>query len=530
MAGKIRITQAGLSAGAIGRSRTDGLDTGATVTIENTGPGPTEFRLLWVPLGDTTAAASLAATVDPEIWEFEPTAECYGCYRIELIEAAGTPSEYREIRIFGVRTPNRQILIPAFNTKASKIASLENSGSDQVDASEDNSTDYTGALATLDYTGTWRALHELAMAVDNGAVPASGDTPGYLSRHVYAHEDSTMIGLEHLGVAVEEAPVWTTADQIPPGNLFHIVLFAAAPGGNGGDTTNALSNTASGGGAPGGGSFREGWFSRQDLIDALPITWALPLGGNGGTGATGSGNNVGTRGIAPSGPSTVGSLLIAYPGGRGAATALGTAEGGGGGGGEEGAGADGSSSNAGAGGAPFGGTGSGAGDNPSLFGGGSGGGSAVTNKGGDSRNGGSGGGQSKTGGTQPGAGGGSQHGGTGGGAGGGQSSGGVAASGGAGGPRLAPSQAGAIGGVAGGAKDGADGDPCTMTQGGMGGGGGAGAAGASPGQVGGHGGDGGFGGGGGGGGGGAASSGAGVNTAGNGGKGGDSAGILTAYS
>lgn len=100
MPAQLRIDQAGLPAGTPGKSRTDGLDTGAVVTLTNTGLGTTTtFRLLWVPPGDTTAATSLAATGDPKVWTFTPTEEVYGSYRVELVENEGLVTEKRERRV-----------------------------------------------------------------------------------------------------------------------------------------------------------------------------------------------------------------------------------------------------------------------------------------------------------------------------------------------------------------------------------------------------------------------------------------------
>jgi hypothetical protein len=174
----IKISQVGLSAGVAGRSRTDGLDTGAVVTLENvSGSGATTFKILWTPLGDTTAVSSLAVTGDSDIWTFSPTANCYGEFLISLLED-GVETQRR---IFGIRTPERGLLIPAFNEKASKLASLENDGADQVLLSDNNATDFASSpLNALTYAGTWRAHHELFMAVDGiletGATGPTGPT------------------------------------------------------------------------------------------------------------------------------------------------------------------------------------------------------------------------------------------------------------------------------------------------------------------------------------------------------------------
>lgn len=168
-----RIDQAGLAAGTPGRARTDGLATGALVTLTNTSGGTTTFRLLWVPVGDTTAVASLAPTgPGSDVWTFSPTPSRPGTYRIQLIRNLGQPGEVREERVFRVRTPNKGLIIPAFNEAADPLGSLLNNGPAVVEASADNALDYAGALAALDYAGWFRAKHELIMAADVAGLSA----------------------------------------------------------------------------------------------------------------------------------------------------------------------------------------------------------------------------------------------------------------------------------------------------------------------------------------------------------------------
>ncbi len=166
MTARIKIDQVGLPAGVAGVARTDGLDTGALVTLENVDPhGETTFHLMWGPTDDTTAEASLAATGDPDIWTFSPTAGCYGSYIIELRENGIAI----ERRIFGVRTPANGLLIPALNERGSRHASWANDGADQIELSENNAVDFNDAdLNALPYAGWWRALVELYRAFENG--------------------------------------------------------------------------------------------------------------------------------------------------------------------------------------------------------------------------------------------------------------------------------------------------------------------------------------------------------------------------
>jgi hypothetical protein len=167
---KFTINQIGLPAGTLDRARTDGLITGAKVTLDASAGGGNTFRfdLLWVPPDDTTSVPSLVVTANPAIWEYFPTAGVPGEHRIQLTVDEGLRTEEVVIRTFAIRTPNLGLVIPAFNTKADKNASLILDGPSQTDASEDNAVDYLGNLGPLDYTGWWRAIYELTMAVENG--------------------------------------------------------------------------------------------------------------------------------------------------------------------------------------------------------------------------------------------------------------------------------------------------------------------------------------------------------------------------
>jgi hypothetical protein len=211
--GQLKIDQTGRPPGAPGRSRTDGLDNGALVTLENVDPqGITTFRLLWGPPDDVNAAASLAPA-GADVWTFSPTAGCYGTYLIELLED-GLPVERR---IFGVRTPSKRLLIPAFNEQASKLASWLNDGPDQIALSQNNATDYgDAALDALAYAGWWRSQHELYLAVERGAAGYSETFAAATTwivnhnfgRHPYSWAVETLGGVE-IDVAVHHV----TANQ-----------------------------------------------------------------------------------------------------------------------------------------------------------------------------------------------------------------------------------------------------------------------------------------------------------------------------
>jgi hypothetical protein len=169
----IQIDQDGLSPGTPGVSRTDGLATGALVTLTNTGSGATTFRLLWTPPGDTTAVSSLEQTEDPKAWTFSPSPNEYGSYRIELVETG-------EIRVLVMRTPNLGLVIPAFGERGDPGANLMIADAAQINAAENNATDYGNlALNYRQYAGWWRALHEVITSVDSvtsGVDGATGDT------------------------------------------------------------------------------------------------------------------------------------------------------------------------------------------------------------------------------------------------------------------------------------------------------------------------------------------------------------------
>ena len=166
MTARIKISQVGLAAGVAGKARTDGLATGALVTLEDvSGTGTSTFHLLWTPVEDTNAVSSLAATGNPNIWTFSPTAAVYGSYEIELRDN-GVPVEQR---VFGIRTPANQLLIPAFCERASRHASLLNAGADQTDLCNQNATDFPlAALNARPWAGWWRSLYELYRIVEFG--------------------------------------------------------------------------------------------------------------------------------------------------------------------------------------------------------------------------------------------------------------------------------------------------------------------------------------------------------------------------
>lgn len=169
---KILIHQDGLPATQPGFARTDGVNN-KDVILTSADPGTTNrFRILWAPVGDTTSVLSLQKVNpnDDKVWKFSPTPGTYGSWRIELLVDEGTANEKRSTRIFGVRTPNRGILIPALNERAHTEGSLVFNGPELVELSENNEP--TPAFPDGSFAGWWRSLHELAVAADLAAGPA----------------------------------------------------------------------------------------------------------------------------------------------------------------------------------------------------------------------------------------------------------------------------------------------------------------------------------------------------------------------
>lgn len=177
MASQMQIDQAGLPAGTAGEARTDGKADGSLVTLTNTTANPnTTFYLLWTPPQDTTAVGSLVPTGgNPHIWTFSPTVGVYGTYLIELVENEGLENEVRERRVLRVRYPVSGVVPPALNEIADPNASLLLAGASQIEASDDNATDYLDATLNFrNYAGWWRVFEELFLAVENASGGGGG--------------------------------------------------------------------------------------------------------------------------------------------------------------------------------------------------------------------------------------------------------------------------------------------------------------------------------------------------------------------
>lgn len=343
---------------------------------------------------------------------------------------------------------------------------------------------------------------------------ATGTAPGFISQL------STTAGDFPVGTTVI-----STAAQIPQGGRFRVICIASGSSGGSGLVATAVLARVGASGA-GGCARAERWFSRQQLIDALPISVVVPAGTAVVPGVVSLVSAIGTSGTQ-GGVCSFGSLLSAYPGAAGVGTTAQVSAGGGG---------DISAAVANVGGRPSAGVDA-VGD-PIIFGGIAGGGatghgtSGTPTNGLPSEDGGAAGGVSSTTLTAF-SGGNSIRGGAGAGAGGGHTNGGLGLDGGRGGatgPRIdgVTSGSGALGGVGGLGANGADGaDATVIGQVGQPGGGGSGNG--TTGGTGGKGGNGGIPGGAGAGGGCAETDGVSAGTSGAGGSGARGECVLEAY-
>lgn len=174
MPSQLQIDQDGLAAGTPGVSRTDGKADGSLVTLFDTSPGDavSTFRILWTPPGDVDAVSTLSAA-EPKQAFFVPTAGKYGTYLVELAR----PGELPERRAIVMRTPNLGLVIPALSERGDQTASFAASGIGEF--ADNNATDFDDPdLNALPWASWWRAMHELIMRVDAGAVRGQGTAPG----------------------------------------------------------------------------------------------------------------------------------------------------------------------------------------------------------------------------------------------------------------------------------------------------------------------------------------------------------------
>lgn len=130
--------------------------------------------------------------------------------------------------------------------------------------------------------------------------PSTGSGPGYLARYVYINAADPDVGtLNNEGNLLLAAEIWTLPIHIPPGDLFEVVAW----GGGGAGANGAQVTVAEGGvraqSAGGGGPRIVRWYSRADLIAALPIPMTIPL-----------------RAVPPARPTTAHAQQDSTPGGN----------------------------------------------------------------------------------------------------------------------------------------------------------------------------------------------------------------------
>lgn len=155
MAAVLKFDQSGKPAGENNRSRSD-IDAGTAVAITNVSPGSSNsLELLWKPPEDDTAVISGSS---PN-WSITPKAGTSGTYRVKL-----TVDSAVSIHTFAVKTPNKDLIIPAANERADPDASLVQQTSLEIDASETNEA--FGPFTSGSAFGWWKALEEVIRAID----------------------------------------------------------------------------------------------------------------------------------------------------------------------------------------------------------------------------------------------------------------------------------------------------------------------------------------------------------------------------
>ncbi|MDB5716279.1 MAG: hypothetical protein JWO15_3676, partial [Sphingomonadales bacterium] len=168
------INQAGRPAGVPGQSRSDGLRTGALVTLSHDVANPvfTSYVLLWAPEDDHTAAATFSTVGNTASFSPDPSS-IGGTYRIKLsVTTASGTSE--SIRLFAIRTQNAGLRIPALNERADEAASLLFNGPDAIKASEFNEPSADGPFKDGNYGGWYSSFNELVSAVET--IASAGTT------------------------------------------------------------------------------------------------------------------------------------------------------------------------------------------------------------------------------------------------------------------------------------------------------------------------------------------------------------------
>lgn len=168
MSASIKFDQAGLSVGVNGKSRSDGLATGAVVTVTNAGGGPCTCEFLWKPPTDTAATL---VQVSPTQWQFTPQASRYGDYIVRLTE---TSTNTIDDKAFGVRLPNSGLLPVGFNAVGDRTVHLNSTLGDKATAAL--SSTHNETVTGFDWTGWWPYITELFYYVDTLTVGTGTST------------------------------------------------------------------------------------------------------------------------------------------------------------------------------------------------------------------------------------------------------------------------------------------------------------------------------------------------------------------
>lgn len=137
-------------------------------------------------------------------------------------------------------------------------------------------------------TGSVTTLTEILIADGPYTGPGTG-YPGFTTRIGYVNAASARVGSLFAGCTLQAAPAaWLTEADVPPGNIFTFRQWGSgAGGGSGGADRNGSGSFSGGGGGPGGGAACNEWTrTRADILAALPITFTVPLGADGGLGVT----------------------------------------------------------------------------------------------------------------------------------------------------------------------------------------------------------------------------------------------------
>lgn len=130
---RIRIQVAGLGDTTDDTSRSDGIS-GAVVTLTSIDAASTHLIRL---ITTTDPSPPVLSQTGPTTWTFTPN-NGPNTYRIECITDLGLASESRTRRVYRIRSANAGLSFPAPNERADSNATIQNSGSAVIAASEDN--------------------------------------------------------------------------------------------------------------------------------------------------------------------------------------------------------------------------------------------------------------------------------------------------------------------------------------------------------------------------------------------------------